>query len=298
MFMLVNSVQGANVYGTVVETVFESKTFLQDGLTFNGQGNLVGGNEFSIPVTKLGSRSKPKKSGSKFTHSAADGSVITLLANNSFMKSTEIQAVEAVAVPYDLGASKLEEGVIETKLDRECAVLAYLAAVGTASTDTTAIGVDGAIAAYDSAKKTLGKSKIRGNVCLCSWDFYTAFKNEAKEKFTPVTNERLVETGNIGMYDGTYFACLDQLTGDTVNDIYTYINASGVAVEVDCSGVDFILYEGRHLHIVDNLVAVRLVDATDFVGAYAQCHINSGFVIADAKCALVKKTEPEEPVEP
>lgn len=286
--MLINNIQGTDEYGSLVTYLFERESWLKAGLTYSDEGRYVGSNVFKFPKATLGKVVKPKKVGSKFDHESVSNDYVTLNATNDFSQSMQIESAEAVSLNYDLIASKLVEQIDTINNSREATALAVLVDSGTVLDDKQPIASGNALEVYDNAKILAKENKAKVDICLCSIEYFTSLKREIGARYTPVTNDTIAYTGEIGIYDGVLFISCDLLTGNS-GDVYTYMDETSNAQEVDCSDVDFVLYQSRHLHIKDLLNNIRQITDQDFDGVALQTHLINGTVLDDSKCAYIKK---------
>ena len=56
----------------------------------------------------------------------------------------------------------------------------------------------------------------------------------------------------------------------------------------DISKVDYIIYDGMALSIIDKLAALRVIDSEMFIGSKIQEEIDTGIKVTNADCVLVK----------
>ena len=136
-----------------------------------------------------------------------------------------------------------------------------------------------------AARAKLRKKHATADVIIASVDVYSAMLEAAGDKYTPSTNDNMITTGRVGTWLG-----LTWFEGDLLDrEQAKYYNHEGNLVTVDLTDVDFIVYDHRAFHIVNNLEVMRLVDATDFNGTYAQNEINSGYRVSNSDKVVVKK---------
>ena len=107
----------------------------------------------------------------------------------------------------------------------------------------------------------------------------------AGTEYTPAFNDRVALEGRVGTFMGILWFESSLLDGTSS---YKYIKADGNAETVDISKVDYILYDGNALSIIDKLVALRVIDSELFMGSKIQEEIDTGFLVTNSDCVLVK----------
>ena len=190
-------------------------------------------------------------------------------------------------MPYALAEETLSTCVKDNQEDWHYSGLACLAHEGTALSDITAITTSNLKTQIIAARKALRAKHAKPDTVICSVDVYSLMLEVAGTQYTPSTNENTLTTGRVGMWLGMVWYEGDLLD----NDAAKYYDFSGTLRTVDLTDIDFIMYDHTAFHIVNNLQAMRLVDATDFVGTYAQNEINTGYRVSNADKVVVKNNE-------
>ena len=137
-----------------------------------------------------------------------------------------------------------------------------------------------------AGRKSIRKQKASANVVLASVETYSTMLEQAGDKFTPVMNDEIVRTGQMGYWLGMLWVECNMM--DLANDA-KYYDFTGTLKTVDLTKVDYIMYDWRGLHIVDLLSMARLKDSENFNGTLAQVEICTGYRLGDANYAVVKK---------
>ena len=109
---------------------------------------------------------------------------------------------------------------------------------------------------------------------------------QAGDKFTPVTNDEMFQTGQVGRYLGMLWIECNMLDLTTAAKYFDY---TGTLQTEDLSKIEYIMYDWRGLHIVDLLDMARLKDSENFNGTLAQVEIVSGYRLGDKNYAVIKK---------
>lgn len=275
-------------YAPIVEPNFYFDSIFQPGLTFSDQfqGDAEGAG--AVKIFKLAAKSAkaPKAPASDFTHGTADNDLITLLINNAQQESTKIYNVQAQAVPYDMADAHLSQSVQVCREGWQMSGLACLAHEGTVMSDTTAITPSNIKSKVIAGRKEIRKQKASANVVLASVDTYSAMLEQAGDKFTPVTNDEMFQTGQVGRYLGMLWIECNMLDLTTAAKYFDY---TGTLQTEDLSKIEYIMYDWRGLHIVDLLDMARLKDSENFNGTLAQVEIVSGYRLGDKNYAVIKK---------
>ena len=108
----------------------------------------------------------------------------------------------------------------------------------------------------------------------------------AGDKFTPVKNDEIVRTAQVGYYMGMLWVECNMLDLTSAAKYYDY---TGTLQTENLTDIDYIMYDWRGLHIVDLLDMARLKDSENFNGTLAQVEIVSGYRLGDKNYAVIKK---------
>lgn len=277
-------------YSPIIEPNFYFDAVFQPGLTFSDdhQGEAEGGG--AVKIFKLAAKSAkdPKQPASDFEHGNASNSLVPLLLNNLQQESTKIYNVQANAVPFDMADSHLSQSVKVCREGWQMSGLACLAHEGTVMEDTEAITEDNIIKKIIGGRKKIRKQKASANVVLASVETYSTMLEVAGGKFTPVKNDEIIRTGQMGYYLGMLWVECNMLDLSTAAKYYDY---TGTLQTEDLSKVEYIMYDWRGFHIVDLLDMARLKDSENFNGTLAQVEIVSGYRLGDKNYAVIKKQE-------
>ena len=275
-------------YSPIVAPNFYFDAVLQPGLTFSDQHQGDAEGAGAVKIFRLAAKAAhdPKTPASDFSHAAADNELIPLLINNLQQESTKIYNVQASAVPYDMGDAHLSQSTQVCREGWQLSGLACLANEGTVMADTTAITTSNIVSKIIAGRKSIRKQKASANVVMASVETYSTMLEVAGDKFTPVTNDEIIRTGQMGYYLGMLWVGCNMLDLSTAAKYYDY---SGTLKTVDLSKIEYIMYDWRGFHIVDLLSMIRLKDSENFNGTLAQVEICSGYRLGDKNYAVVKK---------
>ena len=275
-------------YSSIVAPNFYFDAIFQPGLTYSDQfqGDAEGAG--AVKVFRLAAKSAkdPKQPASDFEHGKADNDLIPLLLNNAQQESTKIYNVQSQAVPFDMADAHLSQSTQVCREGWQQSGLACLVHEGTVMADTAAITTDNITKKIIAGRKSIRKQKASANVVLASVDTYSAMLEEAGDKFTPVTNDQMFQTGQVGRYLGMLWVECNMLDLTAAAKYYDY---TGTLQTEDLTKIEYIMYDWRGFHIVDLLDMARLKDSENFNGTLAQVEIVSGYRLGDKNYAVIKK---------
>ncbi|MFR4146670.1 MAG: hypothetical protein ACLT1J_10365 [Mediterraneibacter gnavus] len=216
-------------YSSIVAPNFYFDAIFQPGMTFNDQyqGDAEGAG--AVKVFRLAAKAAkdPKKPASDFEHGTAGNELISVLMNNSQQESTKIYNVQASAVPFDTADAHLAQSTQVCKEGWQQSGLACLVHEGTAMEDTEAITTSNIISKIIAGRKTIRKQKASANVVMASVETYSTMLEVAGDKFTPVKNDEIIRTGQMGYYLGMLWVECNMLDLTSAAKYYDYTeNAS------------------------------------------------------------------------
>lgn len=277
-------------YSALVEPNLYYDAIFQPGMTYTDkhQGDANSG---LVKIYKLNGDGvqDPKLPASDLDHTKADNALIDLRLNNTQNKSKKIYQVQANAVPYSMAEEHLAQATIDCKEGWQASGLACLATEGITLEDITALSRSNIKKGILEARKAVRKGKAVANVVLASVDTYTTMLEAAGDQYTPVINDAVMQSGQIGRWMGMLWVECNMLD---LLEAAKYYDHAGKLNTVDLREIEYIMYDYSALSIVDNLEAIRLKDSENFIGTLAQVEINSGYrVTTSEKVAVKKKTK-------
>lgn len=275
-------------YSAIVAPNLYYDSVFQPGLTYNDQyqGDAEGAGAVNVFRLAAKSAKDPKQPASDFSHGTADNDLIPVLMNNAQQESTKIYNVQAESVPFDMADAHLSQSVQVCREGWQMSGLACLVNEGTALADMTAITASNVKSKIIEGRKGIRKQKASANVVLASVDTYSAMLEAAGDQFTPVKNDEIIRTGQMGYWLGMLWVECNMMDLSTAAKYYDY---TGTLKTVDLSKIDYIMYDWRGLHIVDLLSMARIKESENFNGSLAQVEIITGYRLGDANYAVVKK---------
>ena len=273
-------------FGKILEPNLYGDAIMQPGQTFNNQyqGDAAAG-LVKIYKTTRDSAVDPTTPAGDFSNENIANTLIDLRLNNSFRKSKKIYDVAANSVQYKVADETLSTAIKDVQEGWHYSALACLAYEGTDLADYTAVTKDNIKSYVLTARKALRNNHAKPNTVIASVAVYSSMLELAGGDYTPSKNENTLTTGRVGIWLG-----MTWYEGDLLdNEQAKYYDHAGTLRVVDLTDVDFIMYDSTTFHIVNNLNAMRLRDAENFIGTLAQVEINAGFRVSNAEKVVIKK---------
>lgn len=221
--------------------------------------------------------------GRDFSDKKMEDNLVPIQLNNNFQQSYKIYGVQAAAVAFSVGEEALSTAVSECREGWMQCAIACLAKEGFAATATAAITAENVKADIIATRKEIVKKKGRANVVMCTPDFYGVVLEVAGKDFTPVQNDRIAETGNVGKWLGMTFVEANGATGSI-----KYYDHSGTQQTVDMTNVQYVMYYHEALSIVSNFDLARIIDSERFAGSLAQVEMNTGYRVTNQNLVAVR----------
>lgn len=273
-------------YSKIVEPNLYFDAVFQPGKTYNDQFQ-GDANSGLVKVYKLSADGvqDPQTPASDFTHTNAANELIDVRLNNAQRKSKKIYKVQANAVPFAMAESYLSVAVTDCKEGWQASGLACLAHEGTVMEDTAAITKANIKSKVIEARKVARKGKAVPNVVMASVDVYSTMLEAAGDQYTPVTNDTMTSTGQVGKWLGMLWVECNQM----ILTAAKYYDYAGTLQTEDLSAIDFIMYDWHAFSLIDNLEEIRVIDSENFVGSLAQVEINTGYRVTTSEKVVVKK---------
>ena len=281
MAVLYNSQNVDEKYSPILEPNLYYNSVLVPGVTCTDKYET--GPAGQIYVHKLSTSAvEPGKPGRDFSDEETTDALIPIQLNNNFQKSKKIYGVQAAAVAFPLAEENLSIATIECREGWMQSGIACLIQEGKAGSVTTA--VTDVKADIVASRAEIVKRKGRANVVMCTPDFYGQVLLAAGKDFTPVLNDRIASTGNVGQWLGFTFVEANGITGSL-----KYFDHTGASKTVNTSGVQYVMYYHDTLSVVSNFETARLIDSELFTGTKAQVELNVGYRVTNPDLALVRK---------
>ena len=290
----------------LVKNLFKDKTF-RPGVTFTDKYNERGG---QIYARKLGKQAATVKNalaanGLKFTHTETPDTLVLIQKKDSISRSEEcykfVEELRATGESVD----KISEVVEEFAEACQIKYMSYLLAEPVTS---GGVVVGGAVRSANTTKSTtlaglladiLGDRKqIRVNggnadVLIISPDAEELFLANAYTSgnaFIPETNEEIVKTGKIGRLYGMNVFTSNLIGSGTPTEVPVAGNAP--ANTGDAENCEYIIYDHDTFALAADIEGLRLINAIDFIGSYAQIQAVVGGGVINPALAIAKICTP------
>lgn len=272
-------------YSAILEPNLYADSILEPNKTYNPehQGDAKSG-LVKIYKSTRDSAGDPSATAGDFTHENTENTLIDLRLNNAFRKSKKIYKVTADSVAYSVADEVLSTAINDNKEDMQRSAIGCLVKEGSAAADTAAIAADNIKSKIIALRKAARKDHAKPDTVIASVDVYSIMLEVAGKDYTPSTNENTLTTGRVGTWLG-----MTWYEGDIIGGTAKYYDHAGTLQTVTLDDVELIMYDHKAFHCVNNLEVMRIVDALDFVGSYAQNEINVGFRVSNDKKVIVKK---------
>lgn len=275
----------------LIANLFKDETFVA-GKTFTDKYNERGGQIYARRLGKVEATIKDATSsdGLKFNHTQTADNLVLIQKKDVISISEECYDVVSNLRASGDSVQKVSEVVESFKEACQKQYTKYLLAEPASE---GSVGVGGATRSAKTTKatdlKTLigdilaDRQQIRtaggtADVLIISPEAETLFLANAYTNgnaFIPETNEALVSTGKIGRLYGM--------------DVYTS-NLLGAGNEGVAGNTEYVIYDHDAFAIAVDIWGLRLKDAIDFIGSYAQIEAIAGGGITNPALAIAKVT--------
>lgn len=276
-------------YSKIVEPNLYADSVLKPGETYTDefQGDADCG---LVKVYKQGNDGivTPGTPAGDFSDENISNTLIDVRLNNAFRKSKKIYKVTEKSVTYPVAETTLANALQDCKLGWQTAGLACLAKEGTVIVDGATLTKSNIKSKVIAIRKELRNAGAVPDVCIVSTDVYAIMLEAAGDTYTPVYNDEVNKSGQVGRWLGLLWIEANLLN----NAVAKYYDHAGDLQTVDLTKVDILMYDHTTLAIVDNLEEIRIVDTDEFVGVKAQVEFNSGYRVRNSARVAIKKNNP------
>lgn len=269
-------------YASILEPNLYYNPVMVPGVTFTDKYQI--GPAGQIYVHKVSTSAvEAGTPGRDFTDKKMADTLVSIQLNNNFQQSYKLYGVQAAAVAFNVGEEALSTAISECREGWMQCAIACLAHEGFAAEATAAITAENVKADIIATRKEIVKKKGRANVVMCTPDFYGVVLEAAGKDFTPVMNDRIADTGNVGKWLGMTFVEANGATGSI-----KYYDYSGSQQTVDLTNVQYAMYYHEALSIVSNFDMARIIDSERFSGSLAQVEMNTGYRVTNQDLVAVR----------
>lgn len=288
----------------LVNNLFKDNTF-KPGVTFTNKYNERGGQIYARRLGKTAATVKTATSagGLDLTHTETADSLVLIQKTDAISRSEKCYDLVETLRASGKSVDKVSEVIEEFKEGCQIQWMSYLLKTPVAP---NGVGVGGATrSANTTADTTLStlidsilddRTQIRVNggspdVLIISPEMEALFLANAYTSgnaFIPETNESLIKDGKIGRLYGMNVFSSNLIGGGTPSVLPVAGNAP--ANTGDAAKCEYIIYDHESFAIACDIEGLRMVNAIDFVGSYAQIQAVSGGGITNPALAIAKVT--------
>lgn len=270
-------------YSAILEPNLYFNSIFADGVSFTSE--YEEGPAGGIMVHKLGtSAAEVGTPGRDFVDEATQDELIPIVFNNNYMKSKKLYGVQAAAVGVQLGEANLKQATQEVSEGWSQSGLACLATEGKKATGTAALTKANIKETIIGTRKEAVEKKFAPDVVMCSPATFATIMTAAGSEYTPVLNDYMNQTGQVGKWLGMTFIEANGLAATNAS-YYDSANAKKTAA---FATVDYVMYNHKALSIINNFDVARLIDSERFNGTLAQVELNTAFKVTNPDCVLVR----------
>ncbi len=286
----------------LVANLFKDQTF-KAGLTFTDKYNERGGQIYARRLGKITAKlsDTTAANGLKFTHTNTQDSLVLIQKKDRVSVSEECYDLVENLRASGKSVDKVSEAIDAFKERCQMLYMSYL--LGEPVADG-AIGLGGAMrSANTTADKTLDaltksiladREQIRVNggaadVLIIAPEMETLFlasASKAANAFIPETNEEMLKDGKIGRLYGMNVYTSNLLGSGTPTTVPVAGNAA--ANTGNAKKCEYVIYDHDTFAICGDIETLRMVNAIDFTGSYAQLEGVFGGGVVNPALAIAK----------
>jgi hypothetical protein len=275
----------------LVANLFKDETFVP-GKTFTDKYNEMGGQIYARRLGKTAATVKDATAagGLDLTHTQTEDKLVLIQKKDAISRSEKCYDIVENLRASGKSVDKVSQVIEEFKEACQIQYMGYLLAAPAGDGD---VGVGGATRSAKTTAATELKTlladilgdreqiRVAGGVAdtlIISPAAETLFLANAYTSgnaFIPETNEALVSSGKIGRLYGM--------------DVYTS-NLIGDGNNGDAGKTEYIIYDHDTFAICGDILGLRMVNAIDFFGSYAQIEAIVGGGVTNPELAIAKVT--------
>ena len=288
----------------LVKNLFKDNTFIP-GVTFTDKYNERAGQIYARRLGKTAATSKDATTsgGLDLTHTETADSLVLIQKKDAISRSEKCYDLVEKLRMSGKSVDKIAEVSEEFKEGLQIKWMSYLLAP---TVSASGVGVGGAMRSSNTTADTqLGtliasiladRQQIRVNggvadVLIISPEMETLFLSNAYTSgnaFVPETNEEILKTGKIGRLYGMNVFTSNLIGAGTPSVLPVAGNAP--ANSGDAANCEYIIYDHDAFAIAADIEGLRLVNAIDFMGSYAQVQGITGGGVTNPALAIAKIT--------
>ena len=288
----------------LVKNLFKDATFVA-GKTFTDKYNERAGQIYARRLGKTAASVKDAKTsgGLDLVHTETADSLVLIQKNDVISRSEKCYDLVETLRASGRSVDKVAEVIEEFKEGCQIQYMSYLLATPVTS---GAVGVGGATRSANTNADTdietltasilADREQIRVNggtpdVLIISPEMESIFLANALKPgnaFLPETNEEILKTGKIGRLYGMSVYSSNLIGSGTPSVLPVAGNApANTGNAVNC---EYIIYDHDTFAIAMDIEGLRMVNAIDFVGSYAQIQAIAGGGVTNPALAIAKVT--------
>ena len=286
----------------LVKNLFKDNTFIP-GVTFTDKYNERAGQIYARRLGKTAATSKDATTsgGLDLTHTETADSLVLIQKKDAISRSEKCYDLVEKLRMSGKSVDKIAEVSEEFKEGLQIKWMSYLLAP---TVSASGVGVGGATRSSNTTADTeLGtliasiladRQQIRVNggvadVLIISPEMETLFLSNAYTSgnaFVPETNEEILKTGKIGRLYGMNVFTSNLIGAGTPSVLPVAGNAP--ANSGDAANCEYIIYDHDAFAIAADFTGLRLKDAIDFFGSYAQIEAITSVGVTNPALAIAK----------
>lgn len=286
----------------LVNNLFKDETF-KPGITFTDKYNERGGQIYARRLGKTAATVKDATTsgGMDLTHTETADSLILIQKKDAVSRSEKCYELVETLRASGKSVDKVSEVIEEFKEGLQIQWMKYLLGAPVAA---NGVGIGGATRSASTSKDTTlasllssilaDRQQIRVNggvadVLIVSPEMETLFLQNAYtpgNAFLPETNEEITKTGKIGRLYGMNVFTSNLIGAGTPSVLPVAGNAP--ANTGDALNCEYIIYDHDSFAIAADVLGLRMVNAIDFIGSYAQVEAVCGGGITNSALAIAK----------
>jgi len=264
----------------LIANLFKDQTF-KAGVTFTDKYNERGG---QIYVRKLGKTKATKKNatqagGLDLTHTETADKLLLIQKKDVISRSGKsIDKVSEVIEEFKEGCQELYMSyLLAEPVDNDAVVMSGATRSANTVASTTLVELVASILADEKVIRTKGGKADTVIINPDMENLFLASTLKAGNAFVPETNEEWLKSGKIGkLYGMNVFSS----------------NLIGDENEGTAANTEYIIYDHETFALACDIEGLRMVNAIDFFGSYAQIESLNGGGVANPDLAIAKVVAP------
>lgn len=286
----------------LIKNLFKDETF-KPGETFTDKYNERGGQIYIRRLGKIATTQKDatQSDGMKLTHTQTADSLVLIQKKDVVSASEECYDLVETLRASGKSVDKVEQVVSAFKEKCQIVWMSYLLAP---TVSASAVGIGGATRSTKTTASTTldaliedvlaDRQQIRVNggtadVLIISPEMETLFLANAYKSgnaFLPETNEEILETGKIGTLYGMKVYSSNLLGSGVPTKLP--VDGNAPANTGDAAKCEYVIYDHDTFGIACDFLGLRMTNAIDFFGSYAQIQAIMGGGVANPALAIAK----------